>query len=70
MTLKELTQIVLEIRDNHLEHMKQDIDKMDSKIDKVETKMDKIDSRIWAVLLILIGATVIPMIVGFLNASS
>lgn len=62
MTLKELTKIVLEIRDNHLEHLKQDMDKMDTKIDKVEGKVDKMDSRLWWVLAILVGATVIPTI--------
>lgn len=65
MTLKDLTKIVLEIRDNHLEHMKEDIDKMDKKIDKVEQKVDKIDERIWLVLIILVGATFIPMITKF-----
>lgn len=55
MTLKELTQVVLEIRDNHLEHMKQDIDKVDSKI-------DKIDERLWAVVLLIIASIAAPII--------
>lgn len=55
MTLKELTQIVLEIRDNHLEHMKEDIDKLDKKVDKM-------DARLWWILAILVGATLIPVI--------
>ena len=55
MTLKELTQIVLEIRDNHLEHMKQDMDKLDKKVDKM-------DARLWWILAILVGATLIPAI--------
>lgn len=60
MTLKELTQIVLEIRDNHLEHMKEDID-------RIEKKVDKMDERIWLVLIILIGATFIPVIANFFS---
>jgi hypothetical protein len=60
MTLKELTKIVLEIRDNHLEHMKDDID-------RIEKKVDKMDERIWLVLIILIGATFIPVIANFFS---
>lgn len=67
MTLKELTQIVLEIRDNHLEHIKQDMDKMDSKIDKVENKVDKMDGRLWWILAILVGATLIPVITNLVS---
>lgn len=60
MTLKELTKVVLEIRDNHLEHMKDDID-------RIEKKVDKMDERIWLVLIILIGATFIPVIANFFS---
>ena len=55
MTLKDLTKIVLEIRDNHLDHMKKDIDKIDAKVDKM-------DARLWWVLAILVGATLLPVI--------
>ncbi len=55
MTVKELTKLVLEIRDNHLQHMKEDVD-------RIEKKVDKMDERIWVVLIVLIGATVIPVI--------
>lgn len=61
MTLKDLTKLVLEIRDNHLEHMKQDID-------RIEKKVDKMDERIWLVLIILIGATFIPVITSFFTS--
>ena len=40
------------IRDNHLAHMKKDI--------------DKIDMRLWAILIILVGSTLIPVIKSFL----
>lgn len=56
MTLKELTNIVLEIRDNHLEHMKQDIDKMDA-------KLDKMDERLWWIFTLIVG-TVFTAIVA------
>lgn len=55
MTLKELTQVVLEIRDNHLEHMKQDIDKIDDKVSKM-------DERLWAVVLLIIASIAAPII--------
>jgi hypothetical protein len=60
MTLKELTAIVLEIRDNHLEHMKQDIDKIDEKV-------SKIDERLWAVVLLIIASIAAPIILKVLG---
>lgn len=63
MTLKDLTKIVLEIKDNHLEHMKQDIDKLDRKVDKM-------DARLWWILAILVGATLVPLITQLFNAST
>jgi len=61
MTLKELAREIEVIKDNHLAHMAEDID-------RVETKVDKIDNRIWAILIILCGATFIPMLVDFINS--
>lgn len=55
MTLKELTELVVNIRDNHLEHMKQDIDKIDNKV-------SKIDERLWAVVLLIIASIAAPII--------
>ena len=43
---------IVTIRDNHLAHMKKDI--------------DKIDMRLWAILIILVGSTLIPVIKSFL----
>lgn len=51
MTLKELTEIVVNIRDNHLQHMKEDIDKMDSKIDKM-------DDRLWWIFTLIVGSII------------
>ena len=48
------------IRDNHLHHMKEDID-------RVEKKVDKIDNRIWWVLGILVAATVGTMLANMLG---
>lgn len=62
MTLKELTEVVVQIRDNHLQHMKEDID-------RVESKMEKMDNRVWAILILLVGAVVIPAIVNMIRTA-
>lgn len=60
MTLKELTAVVLEIRDNHLEHMKQDIDKIDEKV-------SKIDERLWGIALLIMASIAAPIILKLLG---
>jgi hypothetical protein len=60
MTLKELAREIEIIKNNHLAHMAEDID-------RVETKVDKIDNRIWAILIILCGATFLPLLVDFVK---
>ena len=50
---------VQEIRDNHLSHMKDDID-------RIERKVDKIDNRIWWVLGVLISTQVASMIANMI----
>jgi hypothetical protein len=37
-------------------------------IDRVESKVDKIDNRIWAILIILCGATFIPVLLEFVKS--
>jgi uncharacterized protein Yka (UPF0111/DUF47 family) len=61
MTLKELAKEIEVIKTNHLAHMAEDID-------RVESKVDKIDNRIWAILIILCGATFLPILVEFANS--
>lgn len=60
MTLKELTEVVVNIRDNHLAHMQQDMDKIDKKV-------DKIDERLWAIIMLLIGSISVPIILKLLG---
>ena len=50
---------VAEIKDNHLAHMKDDID-------RIERKVDKIDNRIWWVLGILVSTQVASMIANMI----
>lgn len=60
MTLKELAKEIDTIKNNHLAHMAQDID-------RVESKVDKMDGRVWAILLLLVGAVVLPAVVDFVK---
>lgn len=62
MTLKELAKEIDEIKNNHLKHMQQDIDKIDKKVEKM-------DARIWAILILLVGAVVIPAVVAFIKTN-
>ena len=50
---------IAEIRDNHLEHMKDDID-------RIERKVDKIDNRIWWILGILVSTQLASMIANMI----
>ena len=54
-TLKELAKEIDIIKTNHLAHMAEDIDKLDRKVDKM-------DARLWWILAILVGATLLPII--------
>jgi hypothetical protein len=57
-TIKELAKEIETIKNNHLAHMAEDID-------RIEKKVEKIDGRIWAILIILCGATFLPILVDF-----
>jgi hypothetical protein len=57
MTLKELAAQVALIKDNHLAHLKEDVD-------RVEHKLEKMDARLWWVLGLLVASIVIPNILG------
>jgi hypothetical protein len=63
MTLKELAAEVKTIKDNHLAHMQQDID-------NIEKRLEKMDSRVWAILILLVGAVVLPAVVNFISTFS
>lgn len=60
MNLKELAKEIEVIKSNHLAHMAEDID-------RVERKVDKMDARVWAILLLLVGAVVLPAVVEFVQ---
>jgi hypothetical protein len=60
MTLKELAKEIETIKNNHLVHLAQDVD-------RVEKKVEKMDARVWAILLLLVGAVVLPAVVEFIK---
>ena len=60
MTLKDLAREIDLIKSNHLAHMAEDID-------RIEKKVEKMDARVWAILLLLVGAVVLPAIVEFVQ---
>ena len=60
MTLKDLAAEVKIIKENHLAHMQQDID-------NIEKRLEKMDSRVWAILILLVGAVVLPAVVEFVK---
>ena len=60
MTLKELAKELDTIKNNHLKHMQEDID-------NVEKKIEKMDARVWAILILLVSAVVLPALVNFLG---
>jgi hypothetical protein len=60
MTIKKLAKEIEIIKSNHLAHMAQDIDKMDKKIEKM-------DNRVWAILILLVVAVVLPAVVEFVQ---
>jgi hypothetical protein len=60
MSLKELAKEIDIIKTNHLAHMAEDIDKLDRKVDKM-------DARLWWILAILVGATLLPIITDLIK---
>ena len=60
MTIKDLAKEIETIKNNHLAHMAMDID-------RIEKKVEKMDSRVWAILLLLVGAVVLPALVEFIK---
>lgn len=63
MTIKELAKEIELIKSNHLAHMAEDID-------RVESKVDKIDTRVWAILILLVSAVVLPAVIAFIQSNS
>ena len=64
--LEDLWVEIETIKNNHLEHIKQDIDhikenvqrvetKVDKIVDKTETKLDKMDARLWWIFTLIVG---------------
>jgi polyhydroxyalkanoate synthesis regulator phasin len=55
MTIKELSRELDIIKNNHLAHMAEDIDRLDQ-------RLEKMDNRVWAILILLVGAVVLTFV--------
>jgi len=62
MTIKDLAKEIELIKSNHLAHMAQDID-------RIEKKVEKMDTRVWAILILLVTAVVLPAVVAFIQSN-
>jgi predicted nucleic acid-binding Zn-ribbon protein len=78
--IEHVWQEIETIKNNHLEHIKQDIDHIKEKVERVEktidkqdSKLDKMDERLWWVFTIVVGtvflgaATVVANMLGFVK---
>jgi hypothetical protein len=63
MTIKELAKEIELIKSNHLAHMAEDID-------RIEKKVEKMDTRVWAILILLVSAVVLPAVIAFIQSNS
>jgi hypothetical protein len=63
MTIKDLAREIELIKSNHLAHMAEDID-------RIENKVEKMDTRVWAILILLVTAVILPAVVAFIQANT
>ena len=61
-TIQDLWAEIEVIKNNHLEHIKQDIDsvkanveRIEKTVDKQDGKLDKMDSRLWWIFTFVVG---------------
>ena len=59
--------MIITLRDNHLHHLKEDVEEVNRKVDKLEAKIDKVDSKIYYILLGVIGSVIVPGILKLLG---
>jgi hypothetical protein len=60
MKIDDLAREIDLIKNNHLAHMAEDIDRLDK-------RLEKMDNRVWAILILLVGAVVLPAVVSFVR---
>lgn len=61
-TVQDLWAEIETIKNNHLEHIKQDIDavkanvqRIEKSVDKQDNKLDKMDGRLWWIFTLVVG---------------
>ncbi len=64
-TLEDLWHEVEVIKNNHLEHIKQDLDQVKNNVERIEKtvdkqdgKLDKMDSRLWWIFTFVVGGVI------------
>lgn len=77
-TLEDLWNEIEIIKNNHLEHIKMDIDhlkenvnrietKVDKIVDKTDGKLDKMDARLWWIFTLIVGGGITTGLVFLAN---
>lgn len=63
--IQDLWNEIETIKNNHLEHLKQDIDlvkdhvdRIEKTVDKQDAKLDKMDSRLWWIFTFVVGGVI------------
>lgn len=64
-TLEDLWQEIDIIKNNHLEHIKEDIDmvklnveRIERSVDKQDGKLDRMDDRLWWIFTVIVGGVI------------
>jgi polyhydroxyalkanoate synthesis regulator phasin len=55
MKIDDLAREIDLIKNNHLAHIAEDIDRLDK-------RLEKMDNRVWAILILLVGAVVLTFV--------
>ena len=70
-SLQDIWAEIETIKNNHLEHIKQDLDAVKSNVERIEkvidkqdNKLDKMDSRLWWIFTIIVGGVITSLAVS------
>lgn len=70
-TVQDLWHEIETIKNNHLEHIKQDIDQVKANVERIEKtvdkqdgKLDKMDSRLWWIFTFVVGGVIAAVTVS------
>lgn len=73
--LQDLWEEIETIKNNHLEHIKQDLDhvkeniqRIEKTVDKQDGKLDKMDGRLWWIFTLVVGGVVTAVCASIAHA--